>query len=72
LPGTGTITVSAAGAKTPLYTKKGIPLTPGPLVVVIKVAASVVANSSAFWPPSLPDRVETIAASCAFFVHFLD
>ena len=29
----------------------------------MQVAASVVANRSAFWPPSLPDSVETIAAS---------
>eukprot|EP01050_Picozoa_sp_SAG11_P020192 SAG11_NODE_3363_length_2498_cov_3.248020_1_plen_94_part_00 len=46
-----------------LYQKKAIPLTPGPLVVVVKVAASVVANASAYWPPSLPDSVETVAAS---------
>ena len=38
-PGTGTITVSEAGSKTPLYTLSKIPLTPGPLVVVIKVMA---------------------------------
>jgi hypothetical protein len=46
-----------------IYQLKGIPLTPGPLVVVIKVAASVTANASAYWPPSLPDSIETIAAS---------
>lgn len=33
------------------------------MVVVIKVAASQVKNSSGFWPPSLPDAIETIAAS---------
>ena len=46
-----------------------IPLTPGPLVVVIKVASSQVANASGYWPPSLPDSVETIAASCAPLAH---
>lgn len=46
-----------------IYQLKGIPLTPGPLVVVIKVAASVTANTSAYWPPALPDSIETIAAS---------
>eukprot|EP01052_Picozoa_sp_SAG31_P050020 SAG31_NODE_11225_length_1052_cov_1.125918_1_plen_183_part_00 len=61
--GTGTITISEAGSATPLYTKSKIPLTPGPLVVTIKVASSLVANSSAYWPPTLPDSVETIAAS---------
>jgi hypothetical protein len=65
-PGTGTITVyentgGTRGAQ--LYQLKGIPLTPGPLVVVIKVAASVTANASAYWPPALPDSIETIAAS---------
>ena len=65
-PGTGTITVyentgGSRGAQ--MYQLKGIPLTPGPLVVVIKVAASVAANSSAYWPPALPDSIETIAAS---------
>ena len=34
-----------------------------PLVVVIKVASSQTQNSSGYWPPSLPDAVETIAAS---------
>ena len=43
-PGTGTITIwentgGVRGAQ--IYTLKGIPLTPGPLVAVIKVAASV-------------------------------
>jgi hypothetical protein len=35
----------------------------GPLVVVAKVAASQVANTSAYYPPTKPDSVETIAAS---------
>lgn len=66
MQGTGTITVwendgGSRGAQ--LYSLKGIPLTPGPLVVVIKVASSTTANASAYWPPSLPDAVETIAAS---------
>ena len=30
---------------------------------MIKVAASQVKNASGFWPPALPDAVETIAAS---------
>jgi hypothetical protein len=65
-PGTGTITVweNVAGSRgAQVYQLKGIPLTPGPLMVVIKVAASQVANTSGYWPPSLPDSVETIAAS---------
>ena len=65
-PGIGTITVweNTGGTRGPqLYQLEGIPLTPGPLV--IKVAASVTAkaNASAYWPPALPDSVETIAAS---------
>jgi hypothetical protein len=35
-------------------------LTPGPLVVVLKVASSLVANISGYWPPAVPDSVETI------------
>jgi hypothetical protein len=31
--------------------------------VVLKVAASQVANATAYWPPTLPDSVEAIAAS---------
>ena len=49
-----------------LYKLSKIPLTPGPLVVVIKVAQSQAFNSSGpepFWPPRVPDNVETIAAS---------
>ena len=32
-------------------------------MVVLKVASSVVAEPSKYWPPTLPDSVETIAAS---------
>lgn len=46
-----------------IYQLKGIPLTPGPLVVVVKVASSVVKQPDKYWPPALPDAVETIAAS---------
>ena len=65
-PGTGSITIwenvgGQRGAQ--IYQLDHIPLTPGPLVVVIKVAASQVTNASGFWPPSLPDAIETIAAS---------
>ena len=68
-PGKGTITIwentgGTRGAQ--LYQLKGIPLTPGPLVVVIKVAQSQAFNASGpepFWPPRVPDNVETIAAS---------
>lgn len=63
-PGTGTITVwentgGTRGAQ--LYQLKGIPLTPGPLMVVIKVASSVVSQPSKYWPPALPDAIETIS-----------
>ena len=66
-PGKGTITVfeNSGGARgTQLYTLTGIPLTPGPLLVVVKVASSQVANTSGFWPPNRPDSIETISASC--------
>ena len=49
-----------------MYKLSKIPLTPGPLVVVIKVAQSQAFNHSGpepFWPPRVPDNVETIAAS---------
>ena len=65
-PGTGTITIweNTGGTRgAVLYQKKGIPLTPGPLMVVIKVASSQVANTTGYWPPALPDSIETIAAS---------
>lgn len=49
---TGTITIKDhATGKTLLSTK--IPLTPGPLVVVVKDT----------WPPNAPKNIETIAAS---------
>ena len=64
--GKGTITIwentgGTRGAQ--IFQLKGIPLTPGPLVVVIKVASSLVKQPAKYWPPSLPDCVETIAAS---------
>lgn len=65
-PGKGTITAweNVGGNRgKQIYQVKGIPLTPGPLVVVLKVASSVVADPSKYWPPTLPDSVETIAAS---------
>ena len=65
-PGSGKIEVweNSGGSRGPLlFTLDHIPLTPGPLMVVIKVAASQTTNSSGYWPPSLPDSVETIAAS---------
>jgi len=68
-PGTGTITIweNAAGKRgAQLYKLAKIPLTPGPLVVVIKVAQSQAFNASGpepFWPPRVPDNIETIAAS---------
>jgi hypothetical protein len=43
-----------------MYRARPCRLTPGPLVVVLKVAASQVANASGYWPPTLPDAVETI------------
>lgn len=68
-PGTGTITIweNVNGKRgDQLYKLSKIPLTPGPLVVVIKVAQSQAFNASGpepFWPPRVPDNVETIAAS---------
>ena len=65
-PGSGDITIweNLAGTRGGvLYQMKGIPLTPGPLVVALKVASSQVANASGYWPPTLPDSIETIAAS---------
>ena len=64
--GKGTITIwentgGTRGAQ--IFQLKGIPLTPGPLVVVIKVASSLVKQPAKYWPPALPDCVETIAAS---------
>lgn len=57
-PGTGTITVweNTGGTRSakPVYTLSKIPLTPGPLMVVIKVAQDQALNtsgSSDYWPP---------------------
>ena len=67
-PGQGTLTVfeNKGGDRGPaLFTTK-IPLTPGPLVVVIKPAQAQAFNASGpqpYWPPRDPDQVETIAAS---------
>lgn len=65
-PGTGDITIwentgGTRGAQ--IFQKKSIPLTPGPLVVALKVPSSQAADPSKYWPPSDPDAVETIAAS---------
>ena len=65
-PGTGTITVweNVGGSRSePVLQLTGIPLTPGPLVVVLKVANSQTGNATGYWPPSLRDSIETIAAS---------
>ena len=48
----GTITIKDSGSGATLLSTK-IPLTPGPLVVVVKDT----------WPPSKPTSVETISAS---------
>ena len=54
-PGTGTITVweNVGGTRgaSPIYTLSKIPLTPGPLMVVIKVAQDQAISGSKFWPP---------------------
>ena len=50
--GKGTITIKDSGSGATLLTT-AIPLTPGPLVVVIKDT----------WPPNKASQVETIAAS---------
>ena len=67
-PGTGTVTVweNLGGTRSskPIFQLTGIPLTPGPLVVVLKVPNSQIGNgTSRYWPPSLRDSVEAIAAS---------
>ena len=55
--------VNGARAAEPIYSKR-IPLTPGPLVVVIKVASDQdPSDPSKYWPLSEPDQIETIAAS---------
>ena len=67
--GVGTISIfeNVNGQRGPQLFTKRIPLTPGPLVVTIKVASDQdPANASKFWPPNEDDQVETIAASCAY------
>ena len=65
--GSGTLTLfenigGQRGARI-LYTKE-IPLTPGPLVVAVKVALNQdPSDPSKYWPPNEPDQIETIAAS---------
>ena len=67
--GKGTLTVweSVDGKKgAQLYQLSGIPLTPGPSVLVLKVAQDQAFNGTGgqvFWPPREPDNVEMIAAS---------
>ena len=47
-----------------LYTLAGIPLTPGPLMVVLKVDQALFAtNAAALWPPHTSASIETIASS---------
>lgn len=66
-PGTGTITIwennnGVTGRQ--LFQLEHIPLTPGPLVVALKVAQDQdPTDPSKFWPPTEADQVETIAAS---------
>ena len=67
--GVGTISIfeNVNGQRGPQLFTKRIPLTPGPLVVTIKVASDQdPANASKFWPPNEDDQVEIIAASCAY------
>ena len=67
--GTGTFTVweSSGGTKGSQLMSTQIPLTPGPLVVVIKDACPdrdvPGSKCGAAWPPTKPTAVETIAAS---------
>lgn len=67
-PGSGTITfwenINGKRSATELYSLSGIPLTPGPLMVVLKVdQALFAANTSAMWPPRSNAAIETIASS---------
>lgn len=56
-PGAGTVTIweNVGGTRSakPIYILPKIPLTPGPLMVVIKVAQDQAFNTSGadFWPP---------------------
>ena len=66
-PGVGSITfwenVNGVTGKM-LYHLEHIPLTPGPLVVALKVAQDQdPTDPSKYWPPVEADQVETIAAS---------
>lgn len=66
----GTITIwENVGGKRgkQLFLLSGIPLTPGPLLVVVKVASSLTGQPDKYWPPTLADSIETIAASCKFW-----
>jgi hypothetical protein len=59
----GTITIwENVGGKRgkQLFLLSGIPLTPGPLLVVVKVASSLTGQPDKYWPP-------TLAASCKFW-----
>ena len=64
--GSGTITLSDHATKAKLFSTK-IPLTPGPLVVVVKDSCpdrgAPTSKCGAVWPPNKPTAVETIAAS---------
>lgn len=66
-PGVGTITIwenSNGITGKQLYQLEHIPLTPGPLVVALKVAQDQdPSDPSKYWPPNEADQVETIAAS---------
>lgn len=54
-PGIGTITVweNIGGTRSPkpVYTLSKLPLTPGPLMVVIKVAQDQALSGASGWPP---------------------
>ena len=75
--GTGTFTVweSSGGVRGAQLLKTPIPLTPGPLVVVIKDSCpdrgAPTSKCAAAWPPSKPTAVETIAGKCGPPVGFL-
>ena len=66
-PGAGSITIweNTGGATGKmLYHLDHIPLTPGPLVVALKVAGDQDPTiPGKYWPPTEADQVETIAAS---------
>jgi hypothetical protein len=66
-PGSGSITIwenlnGVRGRR--LYQLEHIPLTPGPLVVALKIAQDQDPHDSAsYWPPTEADQLETISAS---------